>query len=98
MSRGIANDELTMRSIPLQGLTKEQNFQWQVITVSSSRVGLFVVDPRRDIFDWGQDLRRDDGRLVIVFHARPRNRAVMATTATANGVVLEAVGGGENVK
>jgi ATP-dependent DNA helicase RecQ len=71
----LANDQFTARCL---------------LPVAAS-VGLFVVDEAHCISDWGHDFRPDYRRILRILRSLPRNLPVLATTATANGRVVNDV-------
>ncbi len=68
-------------------LANEQ-FQEEILSPISKRIGLFVVDEAHCISDWGHDFRPDYRRIVRILQALPANIPVLATTATANNRVV----------
>lgn len=63
-------------------------FQEEVLSRITERVGLFVVDEAHCISDWGHDFRPDYRRITRILQAMPANVPVLATTATANNRVV----------
>jgi ATP-dependent DNA helicase RecQ len=71
--------------------TPEQlgNEQFRQHILSSTEIGMFVVDEAHCISDWGHDFRPHYRRITRIIQSLPKTVPVLATTATANDRVIE---------
>ncbi|WP_010524764.1 RecQ family ATP-dependent DNA helicase [Nesterenkonia sp. F] len=86
----LAADELDVLLISPERLANPR-FRDEVLPGLLSRLGMLVVDEAHCISDWGHDFRPDYRRIGEIVHALPDEVPVLATTATANGRVVEDV-------
>ena len=85
-------------------ITAEQKAKMDILFVSPERLrnkdfqrdflfavpwGLLVVDEAHCVSVWGQDFRPDYRRIVVTIRNLPGNIPVLATTATANDVIVD---------
>ena len=80
-------DEIDILLISPERLANEQ-FRNEVLTEIGRRVALLVDDEAHCISDWGHDFRPDYRRIARLIPLFPRNLPILATTATANGRVV----------
>lgn len=69
----------------------DDSFQTDVLEKISDSIGLLVVDEAHCISDWGHAFRPDYKKISRLLARLPANVPVLATTATANGRVVEDV-------
>ncbi len=86
----IANDEVDVLLVSPERL---DNAEFQEIAGPAlfARLGLLVVDEAHCISDWGHDFRRHYRLIRNVVRFLPSNVPVLATTATADGPVIDDV-------
>ena len=80
--------ELDVLLVAPERLANEQ-FVNNVLMASTRSIGMFVVDEAHCISDRGHDFRPDHRRIAALLKHFPANLPVLATTATANGRVVE---------
>ena len=68
-------------------------FRDEVLPRLAATAGLVVVDEAHCISDWGHDFRPDYRRIRTLLDELPAGTPVLATTATANGRVVDDVAG-----
>ncbi|CAM3637844.1 RecQ family ATP-dependent DNA helicase [Micrococcus flavus] len=92
--RALAADEVDVLLISPERLTNPR-FRDEQLPDLVSRMGLLVVDEAHCISDWGHDFRPDYRRIRDLIgqlpSSGPRAVPVLATTATANGRVVQDV-------
>lgn len=69
----------------------DDSFQTDVLEKIADSIGLLVVDEAHCISDWGHAFRPDYKKISRLLARLPANVPVLATTATANGRVIEDV-------
>lgn len=69
----------------------DDSFQTDVLEKIADAIGLLVVDEAHCISDWGHAFRPDYKKISRLLARLPTNVPVLATTATANGRVIEDV-------
>ena len=92
---GQIQNELVSNQVDVLLISPERlandDFRQNVLANMANNIGLFVIDEAHCISDWGHDFRPDYRRIVRVLQAIPSNVPVLATTATANGRVVNDV-------
>ena len=92
---GQIQNELVSNQVDVLLISPERlandDFRQNVLANMANNIGLFVIDEAHCISDWGHDFRPDYRRIVRVLQVIPSNVPVLATTATANGRVVNDV-------
>ena len=92
---GQIQNELVSNQVDVLLISPERlandDFRQNVLANMANNIGLFVIDEAHCISDLGHDFRPDYRRIVRVLQAIPSNVPVLATTATANGRVVNDV-------
>ncbi len=83
----IRNDEVDILLISPERLANE-GFRERVLADIAGRLSLLVVDEAHCISDWGHDFRPDYRLIERMATTLPENLRLLATTATANGRVM----------
>lgn len=83
----LSNDACDMILVSPERLNNEY-FIRNLLSTTSGRLGLFVVDEVHCISDWGHDFRPDYQRIGKIIQALPADTPVLGTTATANNRVI----------
>jgi ATP-dependent DNA helicase RecQ len=86
----LLGDQVDVLLISPERLANE-DFVSKVLSALRGRIGMLVVDEAHCISDWGHDFRPDYKRIVRVIRGLPAGVPVLATTATANGRVVDDV-------
>ena len=90
VASALATDDVDLLLVSPERLNNPR-FRDEQLPGLAARAGLLVVDEAHCISDWGHDFRPDYRRIRDLLTELPAGRPVLATTATANGRVVDDV-------